>query len=211
MLGHQLGSDLCEWLPQAREFARHGYRVLVPVVLVGSSMGHGGACGGDRIRPPVAGVVSLSGASGFGGVEAEAASSPATPDADRLRTEQWCIRGERTAGDATPDVLEGAPDADRDVQGRDGDGLRGRRLVAQGRRDQAVEVFMTEAIGMPAEYLEPMKADRSWEKMTRYAHTLAYDGRIVQGTRDGAPLPPDRWSVTRPTEVAVGEGSPAAR
>lgn len=47
--------------------------------------------------------------------------------------------------------------------------------------------------------------------LTRYAHTLAYDGRVVQGTRDGAPLPPGRWSVTRPTEVAVGEGSPAAR
>ena len=75
----------------------------------------------------------------------------------------------------------------------------------------AQPVTLTEAIGMPAEYLEPMKADPSWEKMTRYAHTLAYDGRIVQGTRDGAPLPPGRWSVTRPTEVAVGEGSPAAR
>lgn len=81
------------------------------------------------------------------------------------------------------------------------------RLVAEGRRDRAVEVFMTEAIGVPAEYLEPMKADPSWEKMTRYAHTLAYDGRIVQGTQDGAPLPPGRWSVTQPTEVVVGEGS----
>ena len=29
VLGHQLGSDLCEWLPQARAFARDGYRVLV--------------------------------------------------------------------------------------------------------------------------------------------------------------------------------------
>jgi pimeloyl-ACP methyl ester carboxylesterase len=29
VLGHQLRSDLCEWLPQARAFARRGYRVLV--------------------------------------------------------------------------------------------------------------------------------------------------------------------------------------
>jgi hypothetical protein len=43
------------------------------------------------------------------------------------------------------------------------------RLVAEGRRDQAVEVFMTEAIGMPAESLEPMRADPAWEKMTHYA------------------------------------------
>jgi pimeloyl-ACP methyl ester carboxylesterase len=108
VLGHQLGSDLCEWLPQARTFARRGYRVLVfdfagfgdfqpgpdarvdtdvvaaaaqlrrrgadRIVLVGSSMGGTAMLSAaTRIRPPVAGVVSLSGPSGFGGVDAEAA------------------------------------------------------------------------------------------------------------------------------------------
>jgi pimeloyl-ACP methyl ester carboxylesterase len=108
VLGHQLGSDLCEWLPQARAFARRGYRVLVfdfagfgdsqpgpdgrvdtdvvaaaaelrrrgadRIVLVGSSMGGTAVLSAaTRIRPPVAGVVSLSGPSGFGGVDAEAA------------------------------------------------------------------------------------------------------------------------------------------
>jgi pimeloyl-ACP methyl ester carboxylesterase len=58
VLGHQLGSDLCEWLPQARAFAKVGYRVLAAAT---------------RIRPPVAGVVSLSGPSGFGGVDAQGA------------------------------------------------------------------------------------------------------------------------------------------
>lgn len=28
VLGHQVGSDLCEWMPHARSFARQGYRVL---------------------------------------------------------------------------------------------------------------------------------------------------------------------------------------
>jgi pimeloyl-ACP methyl ester carboxylesterase len=108
VLGHQLGSDLCEWLPQARAFARRGYRVLVfdlagfgdsqpgpegrvdtdvvaataelrrrgvdKVVLIGSSMGGTAVLSAaTRIRPPVAGVVSLSGPSGFGGVDAEGA------------------------------------------------------------------------------------------------------------------------------------------
>ena len=108
VLGHQLGSDLCEWLPQARAFADRGYRVLVfdfagfgdsragpdgrvdndvvaataelrrrgadRVVLVGSSMGGTAVLSAaTRIRPPVAGVVSLSGASSFGGVDAEGA------------------------------------------------------------------------------------------------------------------------------------------
>ncbi|MGH4016472.1 MAG: alpha/beta fold hydrolase [Pseudonocardiaceae bacterium] len=80
-------------------------------------------------------------------------------------------------------------------------------LVADGKRSDAVEYFMTEAIGIPAEYLEPMKADPSWETMTRYAHTLAYDGRTVAGTQDGTPLPKDRWSVTAPVHVLVGENS----
>jgi pimeloyl-ACP methyl ester carboxylesterase len=109
VLGHQLGSDLCEWLPQAREFAGRGYRVLLfdfagfgdsqhgpadgrvdtdvvaaaaelrrrgtdRIVLVGSSMGGTAVLSAaTRIRPPVAGVVSLSGPSTFGGVDAMAA------------------------------------------------------------------------------------------------------------------------------------------
>jgi pimeloyl-ACP methyl ester carboxylesterase len=109
VLGHQLGSDLCEWLPQARAFAGRGYRVLAfdfagfgdsqhgpadgrvdtdvvaaaaelrrrgtdRIVLVGSSMGGTAVLSAAiRIRPPVAGVVSLSGPSTFGGVDAMAA------------------------------------------------------------------------------------------------------------------------------------------
>jgi pimeloyl-ACP methyl ester carboxylesterase len=109
VVGHQLGSDLCEWVPQARAFARRGYQVLAfdfagfgdsehgsgddrvdtdvvaaveqlrrrgvdRVVLVGSSMGGTAVLSAaTRIRPPVAGVVSLSGPSGFGGVDAQGA------------------------------------------------------------------------------------------------------------------------------------------
>ena len=109
VLGHQLGGDLCEWLPQARAFARRGYQALAfdfagfghsqhgsahdrvdtdvvaaaeqlrrrgadRIVLVGSSMGGTAVLSAaTRIRPPVAGVVSLSGPSGFDGVDARAA------------------------------------------------------------------------------------------------------------------------------------------
>jgi pimeloyl-ACP methyl ester carboxylesterase len=109
VLGHQLGSDLCEWLPQARAFAKRGYQVLAfdfagfgdsqhgpadgrvdtdvvaaaaelrrrgtdRIVLIGSSMGGTAVLSAAaRIRPPVAGVVSLSGPSTFGGVDATAA------------------------------------------------------------------------------------------------------------------------------------------
>ena len=109
VLGHQSGSDLCEWLVQARELAGRGYQVLAfdfagsgdsqpgsgevrvdsdvvaaaeqlrsrgadRVVLIGSSMGGTAVLSAaTRIRPPVAGVVSLSGSESFQGVDAGAA------------------------------------------------------------------------------------------------------------------------------------------
>lgn len=77
-------------------------------------------------------------------------------------------------------------------------------LVAAGRRDEAVEYFMTEMIRVPAEYLPMMKEDPSWQEMVRYAHTYAYDGRILAGLQDGTPLPTDRWHIDAPIAVAVG-------
>jgi pimeloyl-ACP methyl ester carboxylesterase len=110
VVGHELGSDLCEWLPQAQALARRGYRVLAfdfegygdsttgsgpdarldtdmvaaakllrqggaaRIVLIGSSMGGTAALSAaTRIRPPVAGVVSLSGPAEFQGIDAGAA------------------------------------------------------------------------------------------------------------------------------------------
>lgn len=112
VLAHQVGSDLCEWLPQAQAFAEQGYRVLAfdfegfgdsqpgsgadaridtdvvaaaeqlrrrgaeTTVLVGSSMGGTAVLSAaTQVRPPVAGVVSLSGPASFQGVDAGAAVS----------------------------------------------------------------------------------------------------------------------------------------
>jgi pimeloyl-ACP methyl ester carboxylesterase len=112
VLGHQRGSDLCEWLPRAQAFAEQGYQVLAfdfqgygdsqpgsgtdtgidtdvvaaaeqlrrrgatRIVLIGSSMGGTAVLSAaTRIRPPVAGVVSLSGPTVFQDVDAGAAIS----------------------------------------------------------------------------------------------------------------------------------------
>lgn len=83
------------------------------------------------------------------------------------------------------------------------------QLVKEGKRSEAIEYFMVQAVGVPTEYIAPMKADPSWEIMSGYAHTLAYDGRIVKGTQDGKPLPRDRWHIQVPTAVVVGENSPS--
>lgn len=80
-------------------------------------------------------------------------------------------------------------------------------LVAAGKRSEAVEYFMTELLLIPAEWVEGMKQDPSWDAMAALAHTYAYDGRIVAGTQDGTPLPRDRWSIDAPVLVLVGENS----
>jgi uncharacterized protein YndB with AHSA1/START domain/pimeloyl-ACP methyl ester carboxylesterase len=77
-------------------------------------------------------------------------------------------------------------------------------LVAAGKRSEASEYFMTEVVGVPAEYLPMMKEDPSWAEMAAYAHTYAYDGRIWRGLQDGTPLPTDRWTIDAPIAVAVG-------
>jgi pimeloyl-ACP methyl ester carboxylesterase len=100
VLGHQAGSDLCEWLPRARALARQGRQVLAfdfgtahikegmaaaaaelrrrgvtRLVLVGSSMGGTAAiAAAAQLTPPVAGVVSLSGPEEYDGADAAAAA-----------------------------------------------------------------------------------------------------------------------------------------
>ncbi len=77
-------------------------------------------------------------------------------------------------------------------------------LVAAGKRSEASEYFMTEVVGVPAEYLPMMKEDPSWAEMAAYAHTYAYELRIWRGLQDGTPLPTDRWTIDAPIAVAVG-------
>lgn len=76
--------------------------------------------------------------------------------------------------------------------------------IAAGDRSKAVELFMTEALCIPGEYLAPMKADPSWEDMEKLAHTLAYDGEIIKDVANGKPVVAKQWQhVTYPTILIV--------
>ena len=78
-------------------------------------------------------------------------------------------------------------------------------LVAAGRRGEAVEYFLTVAVGLPAKVLATMKDDPSWQALEDVAHTLAYDGTIMGDIMVGKPLPADRWdAVTAPALVIIG-------
>jgi pimeloyl-ACP methyl ester carboxylesterase len=94
------------------------------------------------------------------------------------------------------------------------------KAVAEGRRGDAVEIFMTKALLIPAEFVVQMRNAPSyegyaddvrppdWSDMEKVAHTLAYDGLIARDYLAGKPLPPQRWaSVTAPTTVIIGGNS----
>lgn len=79
-------------------------------------------------------------------------------------------------------------------------------LRSSGHRGDAVELFMTKAMGVPAEVVTQMRQAPMWPGLEAVAHTLAYDATIMG---DGS-LPTRRAaSVTVPTLVINGGASPA--
>jgi pimeloyl-ACP methyl ester carboxylesterase len=83
-------------------------------------------------------------------------------------------------------------------------------LTSAGRRGDAIEYFMMTGPGVPAEVVDQMRSEPFWPAMEAMAHTMAYDGAILDGMMSGRPLPADRWtSVTMPTLVMDGDQSPA--
>ena len=84
------------------------------------------------------------------------------------------------------------------------------KLVSAGRRGDAVEYFMTEAVGVPDNLLAQMRDMPMWAEMEKIAHTLAYDGKVMGDNMAGHPLPAKKWaSVKVPTLVIDGGASPA--
>jgi pimeloyl-ACP methyl ester carboxylesterase len=80
--------------------------------------------------------------------------------------------------------------------------------IAADDRSAAVEIFMTQAMCVPDEHLEPMRNDPTWAEMEELAHTIAYDGAIVRDVMAGEPWPADKWdSVISPTLAISGEMS----
>ena len=80
--------------------------------------------------------------------------------------------------------------------------------VAEGRPGDAVELFMTAAVGLPAEAVAGARQSPFWPALVAVAPTIAYDGRIMGTTMSGRPLPADRWAaVSVPTLVMYGRGT----
>jgi pimeloyl-ACP methyl ester carboxylesterase len=52
-------------------------------------------------------------------------------------------------------------------------------LLAAGRKGDMVELFMTQAVGMPADFVAPMRQSPFWPSMEATAPALVYDAEIV--------------------------------
>jgi pimeloyl-ACP methyl ester carboxylesterase len=83
------------------------------------------------------------------------------------------------------------------------------RLVAEGRRGDAVKMFMS-FVGTPAIFTAVMPLTPVWPKLKAVAPTLPYDIAIVQDHQRGTPLTAAEWAAVKaPALVAVGGKSPA--
>jgi len=79
-------------------------------------------------------------------------------------------------------------------------------LIEAGRRDLAVELFMTKGARLPAEMVRAMRDQPFWADSEAVAHTLAYEAAIMGA---GA-VPVERFArIAVPALVLVGSASPA--
>jgi pimeloyl-ACP methyl ester carboxylesterase len=82
-------------------------------------------------------------------------------------------------------------------------------LIAEGRRSETVEYFMTNMMLMPAEMVAQMRSMPMWPQLEAVAHTISYDGTIMGDTMSGNPAALKKWTtVSTPTLVMVGGASP---
>jgi pimeloyl-ACP methyl ester carboxylesterase len=80
--------------------------------------------------------------------------------------------------------------------------------IADGRPGDAVELFLTAAVCIPAEIVAGMRQSPFWSALEAIAHTIAYDGRIMGTTLSGGPVPPDRWAaISVPALIMYGRGT----
>ncbi|MPZ81297.1 MAG: alpha/beta fold hydrolase [Actinophytocola sp.] len=80
-----------------------------------------------------------------------------------------------------------------------------RTCVAEGRRGDALELFMRETVQLPGDHVDDVKGGPIWPALQKMAHTLVYDD-LVMGDSS---LPAERMAhVTLPTLVIDGAESP---
>jgi pimeloyl-ACP methyl ester carboxylesterase len=78
------------------------------------------------------------------------------------------------------------------------------QLQAEGRRGDMVELFMTEAAAIPAEFVAGMRQAPFWEAQGEVAHTLVYDAALMGDYS----VPREFGSISTPALVLDGGTTP---
>lgn len=78
------------------------------------------------------------------------------------------------------------------------------KMIAEGRRGDAVEYFMSQVVRLPPEFVAYAKTQPFWAGQEKIAHTLAYDARIMG---DYSVPTEQAAKVDRPTLVLTGGAS----
>ncbi|BCB81811.1 alpha/beta hydrolase [Phytohabitans flavus] len=82
-----------------------------------------------------------------------------------------------------------------------------RALIAEERREEAVRLFLTQHVSVPAEIVDIMQGSPSWPFLVGLAHTLPYDVAVCGADLS---LPADRLAkIAVPTLTMSGGASPA--
>ena len=76
-----------------------------------------------------------------------------------------------------------------------------RALIGEDRRDDAVTLFLTESVGIPAKMVDSMRTSDMWGRLVRLAHTLPYDLTLCG---PGSVLPADRLAKIQIPVLAIG-------
>lgn len=77
-------------------------------------------------------------------------------------------------------------------------------MIDSGRRGDAIEYFMTRIVGLPVEFLAPMRQAPFWSSMEALAHAIVYEADVMGDYS----LPGWLGSVTAPTLVLDGGTTP---
>ena len=76
-------------------------------------------------------------------------------------------------------------------------------MIAEGRRGDAVEYFMSKVVGMPAEVVAGARTQPWWAATEALAHTLAYDARIMGDYT----IPTDRAASVKVPAIVIAGGA----
>jgi pimeloyl-ACP methyl ester carboxylesterase len=81
-----------------------------------------------------------------------------------------------------------------------------KELVAANRRGDAIDYFMTAGVGMPADWVAPMRTMPHWAALTAVANSLAYDGSVVRDEMAGRPVDRTRWQTVDVAALVLDGG-----